>query len=111
MGRITVKVGVSYDADPDVVQQILMSCAVSNQRVMATPEPHVFLAAFGDKALEFELRCIVDNVQDALAVKSELHFAILRRFRAASIGIPTVPAEVKIADRDGGEQPASQGSV
>jgi small-conductance mechanosensitive channel len=96
MGRITVKVGVGYDSDPDQVRKILLECATSNASVMSQPEPRVFLIAFGDKALEFELRCLVANVQDSLAVKSTLQLDVLRAFRQAGIGIPTAPAENKL---------------
>ena len=44
--------------------------------------------AFGDNALEFELRCIVTNVESGSSVKSDLHFAIIKRFRQAGITIP-----------------------
>ncbi len=52
------------------------------------PAPRALLLAFGDNALEFELRAYVDNVEVGLGTRSDLHLAILRRFRAARIVIP-----------------------
>jgi potassium efflux system protein len=96
LGRITVKVGVAYDSDVDEVRDILMSVACDHPQVLQTPAPSVFLLAFGDNALEFELRCIVSNVQYALVVKSDLHFAVLHRFRKAGIEIPYPQREVRV---------------
>jgi small-conductance mechanosensitive channel len=64
--------------------------------VLTSPPPRVLFARFGDSALEFELRCVVANVDQALNVSSDLHFTILKRFRAACIGIPYPQREVKI---------------
>jgi potassium-dependent mechanosensitive channel len=43
---------------------------------------------FGDSALEFELRCIVSDVQQRLIMLSDLNFAVLAKFRKAGIDIP-----------------------
>ena len=87
-GRIIVKVAVAYDCDPDEVRDVLMACACEHPQVLQTPAPRVLLLNFGDTALEFELRCVVANVDYGLTVRSDLHFAILHRFRKAGIGIP-----------------------
>ncbi|HVY57114.1 MAG TPA: DUF3772 domain-containing protein, partial [Xanthobacteraceae bacterium] len=88
LGRITVKVRVAYDSDLDTVRDILIGVACEHPQVLQTPPPSVYLLAFGEKALEFELRCIVSNVQYSLVVKSDLHFAVLHRFRKAGVEIP-----------------------
>jgi small-conductance mechanosensitive channel len=95
MGRTVVKVGVGYDSDVELVRDILMDCARGHPQVLQTPPPRVFLIGFGDSALEFELRCIVANVENMLMVKSDLHFAVLARFRAAGIDIPFPQREVR----------------
>ena len=87
-GRIIIKVGVSYDCDPDQVCTILLACAADNARVLKQPPPRALLLGFGDFSLEFELRAFVGHVDDGLLVRSDLHLEILRRFRAAGIEIP-----------------------
>ena len=87
IGRIIVKVGAGYDSDPDVVRDILLACASEHPRVLAVPGARALLVAFGDKALEFELRAYIGHVDDALLTRSDLNLAILRRFRAAGIEI------------------------
>lgn len=87
-GRVIVPVNVAYDSDADEVRDILIGCACDHPQVLRSPPPRVYLLAFGDSYLKFELRCVVANVDYALTVKSDLHFAVLERLKAARIGIP-----------------------
>ena len=108
MGRITIKVGVAYDSDAEQVRDMLMACAQAHAQVLQTPPPRVFLLGFGDSTLDFELRCIVANVENALSVKSDLHFAVLSGFRAAGIVIPFPQREVRLLG-DGTEATNGEG--
>jgi small-conductance mechanosensitive channel len=85
LGRIIIKVGASYDADPEKVRDILMGIAKAHPQIVQTPAPAAYLLGFGASALEFELRCIVLNVDSTLTVKSDLHFAIMKAFKEAGI--------------------------
>jgi potassium-dependent mechanosensitive channel len=96
MGRIVVKVGVAYDTDPEQVSQILTTLAGEHPQVLKNPPPRAFLVAFGDSALDFELRCVVANVDNGLAAKSDLHHAILKRFREAGIEIPYPQRDIRV---------------
>lgn len=105
-GRVIVAVNVAYDADADEVRDILIGCACDHPQVLRSPPPRVFLMAFGDSYLKFELRCVVANVDYALTVKSDLHFAVLDRLKAAKIGIPYTPWSIYRGGRIG-EEPAA----
>jgi potassium efflux system protein len=96
MGRITLKVGVDYDSDPEQVRDILLECAREHPQVLDAPPPRAMLLNLGDSALEFELRCVVSNFDYSLIVKSDLYFAILKRLRAAGIRIPSPQREVRL---------------
>jgi small-conductance mechanosensitive channel len=85
LGRIIIKVGASYDADPEQVRDILTGIAKAHPQITQTPPPAAYLLGFGANALEFELRCIVLNVDATLTVKSDVHFSIIRAFRDAGI--------------------------
>jgi potassium-dependent mechanosensitive channel len=78
------------------VRDILLACADEHPRVLKVPAARALLLAFGDNALEFELRAFVDNVDAGPTTRSDLNFAILRRFRAAGIAIPYPQREVRI---------------
>ncbi|MFD2029566.1 mechanosensitive ion channel family protein [Ancylobacter dichloromethanicus] len=108
-GRVIVAVNVSYDADADEVRDLLIGCACDHPQVLRSPPPRVFLMAFGDSYLKFELRCVVANVDYALTVKSDLHFAVLDRLKAARIGIPYTPWSIYRGGRIGEDPPAGDG--
>ncbi|MFG1427289.1 DUF3772 domain-containing protein [Roseixanthobacter glucoisosaccharinicivorans] len=90
-GRVIVAVNVTYDGDLEEVRDILVACACDHPQVLQSPPPRVFLTKFADAGLGFELRCVVANVDYGLTVKSDLHFAILTRFRKAGIGLACQP--------------------
>jgi small-conductance mechanosensitive channel len=96
MGRITLKIGVGYDSDPEQVRDLILECADEHPQVVDVPPPRALLLNFGDSALEFELRCVVSDFDRSLIVKSDLYFAILKRLRAAGIGIPFPQREVRL---------------
>ena len=106
LGRIIVKVGVGYDSDPDQVRDILIAIATEHPQIVQTPPPRAFLSTFGDSALEFELRCVVGNIENGLTVKSDLHFAILKRFREAGIAVPLWQREIRTRRREEAAQQA-----
>ena len=109
MGRIIIKVGAAYASDPERVRDILLAVARDHPQVLETPPPRALLMAFGDNALEFELRCIVRNVEEGLLVRSDLNLAILARFRAAGIEMPFPQRDVHVIGSDSPAAPAQTG--
>jgi potassium efflux system protein len=95
LARIVVKVGVDYETDPARVRDILLEIATAHPQIVQSPPPSAFLVGFGDSALEFELRCIVNDVEKGLSVKSDLHYEIIKRFREAAIVIPSPQRELR----------------
>jgi len=104
LGRIIVKVGVAYDSDPEQVRDLLLACARDHKQVVEIPPPRVFLLGFGDNALDFELRCVVADVDISLGVKSDINFAVFKRLRAAGIQIPFPQREVRLLGAEAGEK-------
>jgi len=104
LGRVTVKVGVSYDSDAEKVREILLGIAAEHPSVLKEPSPYVLFTAFGDSSLDFELRCIISDIQRRLSVLSDLNFTVLTRFREMGIEIPFPQRVVHFA---GAEVPSS----
>jgi small-conductance mechanosensitive channel len=103
LGRVTVKVRIAYDSDVEAVSAMLLAAATEHPQVLQTPPPRVYFIAFGDIALELELRCIVANVNYGLGVKSDVQLVILQRLRAAGVKVPVLPHEERIVG--GGRAP------
>ncbi len=85
--RQSIKVGVSYDSDADLVTKLLLECARSCKKVMKVPAPYVLFKDFGASSLDFELRFYVSDIWSGWAAGSDLRYEILRRFRDESINI------------------------
>ncbi len=96
MGRLRLPIGVSYDADPDEVEKILLRCANSHPRALAAPKAFVLFTGFGDNSLDFELRVYIDDAGYLASVGSDLRFAIFRAFREAGIEIPFPQRDVHV---------------
>jgi len=85
--RVDVKVGVAYGSDLDLVRKILFEVAQANQYILNTPAPEVFLVAFADSTINFELRafCLYDDGR--MKVLDQLQTAVYRRFAEHGITI------------------------
>jgi potassium efflux system protein len=94
LSRVVVRIGVGYDSDVEKVHEILLEIAGAHQHLMTSPAPVVFLTSIADSAINFELSGVVRNISDGGGVKSDLYFAILKRFRAEKITIPNPMREV-----------------
>lgn len=99
-GRISVEVGVDYHSDPNAVRDILLECAKDHPDVAELPPPMVFFTAFGDSALNFELRCFVNDVDKLGLTRSDLRFEIFKRFKAAGISIPYPQSDINLRNLD-----------
>ncbi|HRK72165.1 MAG TPA: mechanosensitive ion channel, partial [Micropepsaceae bacterium] len=95
-GRIIVPVGVAYGTDPETVRQALLTVAAEHPLVQRHPEPFVLFNAFGDSALNFELRVILSDVTKRFQVRSDLHFAIEKKLREHGISVPFPQRDVHI---------------
>jgi small-conductance mechanosensitive channel len=85
--RFSIKVGVEYGTDVDLVKKILVECAENNINT-SNNESLVFLRDFGENAIIFELLFYCRNPFKIEAIKSEIRFEIDRRFRESGITIP-----------------------
>lgn len=86
--RFVIPVGVGYDSDVKQVREILLNCAKSNKKVLASPAPSVGFKTLGDFSLNFELRCYVSDVMNRGDTQGEVMEAILKKLNSAGIEIP-----------------------
>ena len=96
MGRVRVMVGVSYNADPKQVEEILVACAKAHERCLDFPAPHVVFQNFGASSLDFELRMFISDVLYVTFVASDLRFQIYTALKEAGIEIPFPQQDVHL---------------
>jgi small-conductance mechanosensitive channel len=88
LGRVIIPVGVAYGSDTQLVRETLVEIGRSHPATLKEPGPSAVFRGFGDSALNFELRCFLENVESTIGVTSDLCFAIDNAFRKKGIEIP-----------------------
>lgn len=87
--RARLPVGVSYDAEPEEVREVLLETTKRHPDVLEDPEPTVLLREFGDSSVNFELlfffncRSTTEN-----KVIGELNYEVWEALEDAGIAIP-----------------------
>ena len=87
--RLKIPLRVPHDSDLDQVMQLMLEAAAVPPRVLASPSPNVLIMAFGESAIELELRFWIADAQNGVHnVKSEVLYGIWRLFQREGIRIP-----------------------
>ncbi len=95
--RFRIPVGVAYESDIEKVRETLIAVGREHPNALQDPAPNVFLEKFGDNSIDFEL--VVWSSEMSFRprrFKSDLNFAIARKFREAGIEIPFPQRDVYI---------------
>ncbi len=87
VNRVFITVGVSYDADTRKAMELIAEAAKEHPQILDDPPPRITFEGFGDNALTLNLRGFLGEVGSRLQTITELHQAILDKFRAAGIEI------------------------
>ncbi|WP_153773306.1 mechanosensitive channel MscK [Pseudomonas sp. MNR3A] len=102
--RVTLKLGIDYGSDLDLVRDLLLKGAHENPRVLKDPEPIVYFLQFGESSLDHELRMHVRDLGDRNPTLDEINRYINREFKAHDIKISVRQVEVFLMDAKGGKQ-------
>ncbi|NJO17573.1 MAG: mechanosensitive ion channel [Thioploca sp.] len=87
--RTTLNINVSYHDDPHQVMEILQQALQEIPAILLEPEPAIFLAEFGDFAINFRVDYYIN--MDGIGfwkTKSDVLFKIWDHFKQAGITIP-----------------------
>lgn len=91
-----LNVGVSYDANPRQVLNILIQLAQGHEQVLNDPAPSAAITQFADSSVNYRLSFWVQDPTLRGRVKSELSCRLLEYFAEHQIEIPYPHMDVKI---------------
>ena len=95
--RFRIPVGVAYGSDVEKVRATLIEAAAEDPHTLDDPAPSVFFVEFGSSSLNFELVAWSDEMSHRpRRYRSDLNFAIDKKFRQAGIEIPFPQRDLNI---------------
>jgi small-conductance mechanosensitive channel len=95
--RLKIPVRVHYDTNVHEAIDVCVRAARQTERVLEDPECKCLLIAFGDSALELEVRIWISDAQNGVQnVKSAVLLRIWEMFRDAGIRVPYPQREVHL---------------
>ena len=95
-----VEVGVAYGSDLELVKDILIDVASAHPKVLKSTVPKVLFTDFGESSLQFKLLFVINNSYEHLTVKSDLRFAIDKKFRENKIVIPFPQRDIHLIKQE-----------
>lgn len=99
--RVRIPFGVSYEADPKTVREILLDVANNNSTILKSPAPGVWFSEMADSALIFNLLVWVDIriLWKLSPVISDIYFDGWYRLKDAGVVIPFPQRDVWFKNR------------
>ncbi len=85
--RVVITIGVAYDSDTELAEQLLQQAAQENERVLDDPAPDAYFREFAASTLNIDLRVYVSSMADRVPVTNELNKTINRLFNEHDIEI------------------------
>ncbi len=88
--RIKLNIGLAYGSNIELAKKLLLDIARSNPEVVSErldQVPMVYFLNFGESTLNFELTCLLKDVDQKGVVISDLNFAINKVFKENNIEI------------------------
>ncbi len=99
--RLRIPVGVTYNADPNIVRRVLLDAARSHGKVKQRPGPEVLLMEFGDSSVNYDLLIYYDIrtiTRDRLL--GQMNFIIWDKLAEANIEIPFPQRDLHVRSID-----------
>ncbi len=95
--RVRMRVPVAYESDLRLAQKLMVDTAKANPRILTDPEPVVWITAFGERAVEHELRYWISDPEAGLGnIQGDVFLGIWDKFQDAGIVIPYPRQDVRL---------------
>ncbi|MCF7483570.1 mechanosensitive ion channel [Vibrio sp. J1-1] len=98
--RVVIPVGVAYDSDIDLVEDLLYRAVEDTPLVLSIPAPQVYFLTFGDSSLEFELRLHINSIDDRLPTLHLVNKKINQLFKENNVEIAYPQIDVHMKDTE-----------
>ncbi|RDS78611.1 mechanosensitive ion channel protein [Alteriqipengyuania lutimaris] len=103
--RMQVPVGISYHADIDQAEELMLEAALSCGRVLKSPPPTVWLDGYGDSSVNFIIHVwITDPEAGTGNVKSEVLKKLWHLFQEHEVEIPFPQRDINLRSAEGLDQ-------
>ena len=87
--RMQVYVGVSYEADMDLAENLMLEAAKASDRVLKSPPPTVWMSEYGDSSVNFTIHCWIQDPEEGVGnVRSQVLKKLWWLFKENDIEIP-----------------------
>ncbi len=107
--RLKVPVRVPHDSDLDQVLALMLEAASRPPRILSVPPPNVLIMAFGESAIELEMRFWIEDAQNGVQnVKSQVLYEVWRLFQQQGIRIPLPKRDLYVQSLGEGAESAGE---
>ena len=97
--RVHIPIGVAYDCDLPLAQKLMIEAAKASKRVLQSPEPRVWLRAFGESSVDHEILVWIRDPESGVGnVQSEILNKVWLLFKENGIEIPFPQRDIHIKD-------------
>ncbi len=99
--RIQVPVGVSYEADIELAEELMLQAAKECDRILDAPPPTVWMSDYGDSSVNFIIHCWIRDPEDGVGnVRSAVLKKLWWLFKENDVEIPFPQRDLHIRSSD-----------
>lgn len=99
--RMQVPVGVSYAADLDQVEELMLEAARQCGRVLKSPPPTVWLSNYGESSVDFVIQVWINDPEEGVGnVRSEVLKNLWRLFQQHKVEIPFPQRDINLRNNE-----------
>jgi small-conductance mechanosensitive channel len=97
--RVKVPVNIAYDCDVALAEILMLQAARETPRVLESPAPTVWLNAFGESAIQFEIQIWIDDPEEGIGnIRSDVLKRLLVLFRDNGIRLPYPQRDLRVKE-------------
>lgn len=99
--RVQVPVGVSYNADLKLAEELMLEAAKSVERILKVPPPTVWLDQYGASSVDFIIQCWIQDPEDGVGnVRSAVLKKLWWLFKEHEVEIPFPQQDIHLRSSD-----------